>query len=96
MQIVIDIPDDDYNVILENVNFYIEKHWGLPAVWDAIVKGTPLPKGHGDLIDRDYFIDKYVGCGSVYCEDNSCNECNSRIVSKFDVDNAPVVIPADK
>ncbi len=57
MKIVIDIPDEDYNVILENANFYIEKHWGLPTVWDAIVKGTPLPKGHGDLIDKDVVLD---------------------------------------
>lgn len=57
MKLLIDIPDEDYNVILENANFYIEKHWGLPTVWSAIVSGTPLPKGHGELIDKDVVLD---------------------------------------
>lgn len=57
MKLVIDIPDEDYNVILENANYYIEKHWGLPTVWGAIVSGTPLPKGHGELIDKDVVLD---------------------------------------
>ena len=61
MKFVIDIPDDDYNVILENANFYIEKHWGLPTVWDAIVSGTPLPKGHGRLIDADALLEHSDG-----------------------------------
>ena len=53
MKLIIDIPDEDYNVIIANADFYKEQQWGLPTVWDAIVSGTPLPKGHGDLIDRD-------------------------------------------
>lgn len=53
MKIVIDIPEEDYNVILANANFYKEQQWGVAEVWDAIVNGTPLPKGHGDLIDRN-------------------------------------------
>lgn len=53
MRLVINIPDEDYNIILANAEFYKEKHWGAAEVWDAIVGGTPLPKGHGDLIDRN-------------------------------------------
>lgn len=53
MKIVIDISEEDYNVILANADFYKEQHWGVAEVWDAIVGGTPLPKGHGDLIDRN-------------------------------------------
>lgn len=53
MKLVIDIPDEDYNVILANADFYKEQHWGAAEVWDAIVGGIPLPKGHGDLIDRN-------------------------------------------
>ena len=67
MKLVIDIPDDDYNVILENANFYIEKHWGLPTVWDAIFSGTPLPKGHGRLIDAND-VDNHI-IGSVDLRD---------------------------
>lgn len=57
MKIVIDIPDEDYNVILENAEIYKEKHWGAAVVWDAIIKGAPLPKGHGELIDKDVVLD---------------------------------------
>ena len=67
MKIVIDIPDEDYNVILENAEIYKEKHWGLSTVWDAIVHGIPLPKGHGRLIDADD-IDNHI-VGSVNTRD---------------------------
>jgi hypothetical protein len=57
MKIVIDIPDEDYNVIIANADFYKEQHWGVAEVWDAIVDGTPLPKEHGELIDKDVVLD---------------------------------------
>ena len=57
MRLVIDIPDEDYNVILANADIYKEKNWGVAEVWDAIVGGIPLPKGHGELIDKDVVLD---------------------------------------
>lgn len=60
MQIVIDIPDKDYNVILANADFYKDKHWGATEVWDAIVGGKVLPKGHGRLIDADDLIQDII------------------------------------
>ena len=30
---------------------------GVTEVWDAIVGGIPLPKGHGELIDKDVVLD---------------------------------------
>lgn len=94
MQVVIDINEETYTriktalIINAGNTFYNE-------ILTSVAEGTPLPKGHGDLIDRNYFADKYVGCGSVYCEDISCKDCNSRIVNKLDVDSAPTIIPAD-
>lgn len=53
MQIVIDITDSDKEIIDNgfkssevSVNFY-------RRLIMAIQQGTPLPKGHGDLIDRN-------------------------------------------
>ena len=56
MQIVIDIPVEVYGLLK-----YFEKGLGLndkkedddvkTALIRAVVTGTPLPKGHGDLID---------------------------------------------
>jgi hypothetical protein len=88
MKLIIDIPN--YN--LDEVQ---NGSIASGVILKAIKNGIPLPKGHGDLIDRDYFTDKYAGCGNVYCEAISCKDCNSRIVNKFDVDSAPAIIPAD-
>lgn len=54
MQIVIDIPGKTVNEIKDNAMFA----WSISndIRWDitnAIVNGTPLPKGHGRLIDAD-------------------------------------------
>jgi len=89
MQIVIDIPESEYNRIMaSNEVEYFEL---------KIAQGIVLPKGHGDLIDRNYFANRYESCGNEYCEhSDECEECNSRIINKYDVDNAPAVIPADK
>ncbi len=51
MQIVVDIDEKRYGSI--------KKHGGIPTVSDgvdaanAILNGTPLPKGHGRLIDAN-------------------------------------------
>lgn len=49
MQIVIDIPDGSYEE-LNNGQFPAQDTYRLVA-W--IKDGTPLPKGHGRLIDAD-------------------------------------------
>ena len=51
-QIVIEIFEEQYNTIKSDLynTFPAEmKKWGL----EAIRNGTPLPKGHGDMVDRD-------------------------------------------
>lgn len=93
MRVIVDIPDEEYKT-LSNMSEK-EKVNELSYYERIIANGIPLPKGHGDLIDRNYFIDKYAGCGSVYCEDISCNDCNSRIINKLDVDSAPAIISSD-
>ena len=91
MKVVIDIDKRIYE------HAKLREIEGSSSVYSQIIaNGTPLPEGHGDLIDRDYFTDKYAGCGNVYCEAISCEDCNSRIVNKFDVDSAPTIILADK
>lgn len=84
MQIKIEISDEDYKDIIEN---------GLCGyssvrenVSNAIFLGKPLPKGHGDLIDRDALEshDEYDGQGFT------------KSVYKDDIDLAPTIIEADK
>ena len=65
MKIIIDVPEEQYNIIKSDLynTFSAEmKIWGL----GAIRNGTPLPKGHGELVDirplmRGLYEEKCVG-----------------------------------
>lgn len=74
MKIVIDIPDKDYERIMTSnfVEYYELK----------IAQGIPLPKEHGDLIDRDVAYDEF---------DKACCSYEGRLLKYI-----PAVIPADK
>jgi hypothetical protein len=52
MQIVIEIPEESYR-LLQNKGV----DWlGAEHILTAVANGTPLPKGHGDLIDKDMVL----------------------------------------
>ena len=76
MQIVIDINEDYYKMIKYDVDRGTDY---LPCV--LIANGTPLPKGHGRLIDADAL--------------NFNADYNEPLISKFDFDQAPTIIEAD-
>lgn len=76
MEIVIDISEDLYKATVN----------GLDAneIWDlrlAIKNGTPLPKGHGDLIDRQELLKSTL--------------CKTFGLRSVDIENTPTVIEAD-
>lgn len=50
IELVIKVPEDTYKDIIKNGFIYDEDN---EVVTYAIKNGTPLPKGHGDLIDRN-------------------------------------------
>lgn len=50
MKIVIDIPNWFYNAMMEHSKPIYSQSLG-----DAVRDGTPLPEGHGDLIDKEKF-----------------------------------------
>ena len=92
MKLVIDIPDEAYQKLLE------EQH--LPNRLDIeyfIIHGTPLPKGYGDLIDRDILWDKLAaysdneGAVDKYGDSNMIHKDSAMFI----VENAPTVIEAD-
>lgn len=78
MKIVIDIPEEEYKRLV-----YID----MFKLREYIENGTPLPKGHGRLIDADALCD--------YFWDN-----RSKLYVHKDlqivVDNTPTIIEADK
>ena len=94
MQIVIDIPEDDYKFIKDIQDYISGRRSGRQIEYNiinAILNGTPLPKGHGRLIDADALKE---------CEQKwSCDyepDGYSHVVEIRDIDDEPTIIEADK
>lgn len=97
MQIVIDIDEEIYNRIIswkENTICDSEN----PYIAKAIKNGTPLPKGHGDLIDVNRKI-------TVPVYDEEHEEYDDMVLTVLEALNRwsdegvtvkDVIIPADK
>lgn len=89
IELVIKIPEEVYEHILKTKS--IPDMLGIDIVntINAVKIGTPLPKGHGDLIDRnalEYEIASIEGYSEL---DYEC-------VEKEDIEQAPVIIEADE
>lgn len=56
MQIVIDINDNEY-LGIKNYPDNITSYPVTIHLYEAVRNGTPLPKGHGRLIDADVLVD---------------------------------------
>ena len=65
MQIVIDISDIKYQWIKENPLTYDNEYC------EAIRNGTPLPKEHGRLIDKDHMIARLEAASKFYGGENA-------------------------
>ena len=94
MKLVIEIPEEQYLLIRHYQDIAPNKTHSLAM---AIINGTPLPKGHGDLIDRDELANDDRICEGISCADcpfenfrlHTCKMCNF-------VKSYPVIIEADK
>ena len=79
MKIVIDIPEEEYELVRhENKSFRTELE-----LMNAVANGTPLPKGHGDLVDFDRLCKEYW-------------DGNYMEIHKDDLSNIKPIIEADK
>jgi hypothetical protein len=78
MQIVIEIDEKTYKDI-QSHDWKNGGRW-FSEEWKAIHNGTPLPKGHGRLIDADALNRKDVNCANI--------------PMNF-IDTAPTIIEAD-
>ena len=87
MKIVIDIPD--YN--LDEVQ---NGSIACGMILNAVKNGTILPKGHGDLIDRDFVVN-ILEREVEYAEDLARHRTLNYILDVV-IDGAKTVIPADK
>lgn len=104
MQIVIDIPDEMYQEIKETFKVISgsrsSKRFDY-ILFNAVNTGTPLPKGHGDLIDRSKIYkaipaeeDNCTGVGMTLDEMDAYNDGIDAMYSL--VHGAPTIIEADK
>ena len=86
MRIVINIDDEDY----DDITLTGENTINLGVLLDlreAVRKGTPLPKGHGDLIDRNELISDAVW---------DDREEDFVAVSCKQIEDAEVIVKADE
>lgn len=87
MEIVIKIPEDSYKATCVGCMLPSD----VENVVQAIKNGTPLPKGHGRLIDVNDLLD------DINLEDNDYNrDINTgEIITLENIDRIPTIIGAD-
>lgn len=64
MQIVIDIPEEIIKDAKDSPNYYPTYHF--KEIWKAVVKGIPLPKGHGRILDEKDILNTNAYYGWYY------------------------------
>lgn len=94
MRLVIEISEQTYKAI--NAGYFAGKE-----LYNAVKNGTPLPKGHGRLIDADFTVKQY----EEYCR-NNCKysekqrDCMCRACPTGDaiemIEDAPTVLEASE
>ena len=90
MKLIIDIPEKRYKDIQRIAEVQIESNHFQTAE-QIIAKGTPLPKGHGRLIDADELkANIYMYHRNRYCTQKDVD------TSFYVINNAPTIIEADK
>ena len=85
MKLMIDIPEEEYELVRhENKSFRTELE-----LMNAVANGTPLPKGHGRLIDADELIKNWY--------DEYIKFMTREEIESMDgvIENAPTIIEAD-
>ena len=103
MKIVIDMPEETYKHIM-SMQFYIPGSRGGKSLVELMLKtirsGTPLPKGHGRLIDADELEELFgrmcpSDCGA--CDPKRKTDgCGRWYDTCSLIDVAPTIIEADK
>jgi len=94
IELVIKIPDRKWKFIQADM------YAGILDVglYDAIKKGTPLPKGHGRLKDFDkieWYGCDFEGRGCIEAK-GDCSVCNHANCYAKQVMELPTIIKADK
>lgn len=99
MQIVIDIDDELYKSVINNDAYVLEEDVDWILLENAIANGTPLPKGHGRLIDAEKIANDINALKDNW--NRYRNEYESGRYESYDyavdtIEDAPTIIEADK
>ena len=98
MKIIIDISDKIFHRVCQDYLNYTETTEGQAL--KAISEGTPLPKGHGRLIDKDHMIARLEAASKFYGGENTdaFDERFSHGLKEaaIKVAEEPTIIEADK
>ena len=62
MKLIIDIPKEEYELVRHGNKSYTTEL----ELMNAVANGVPVPKGHGDLIDRKDLIENGISKG--FCD----------------------------
>ena len=89
MKLIIDIPKKNYQEIKERTIITCGETFAKKLV-TYINKGTPLPEGHGRLIDADELIKNWYDEYIKFMTREEMESINGII------ENALTIIPADK
>ena len=91
MQIVVNISENQYKVL------QMMSDVGLGYYHLAILNGTPLSKGHGDLVDRDKINSRFYAIWKEL-ESYSNKPSYKKLLDKWSmcIDTAPTLIPANQ
>ena len=96
MKLLIDIPEEEYLNYLKMIPAYPE---GVFCYIEAIQQGTPLPKGHGRLIDADDLIQDIIDDSQSCIFNSECERIVHDKMVEFAIDRiagALTIIEADK
>ena len=89
IELVIKIPEEIYKVYKGRPPMLGDA--GMDMIAQSIANGTPLPKGHGRLIDADELYDDFIDGTEGY----DCQTWN-RIEIGDIIEDTPTIIEADK
>lgn len=83
MKLVIDIPKEEYNYILKSDNSVFADCASKECMMHVIKKGTPLPKGHGKIVDMSEVLIKLM---QFYDGDKSIGQCLDEVNTIIEAD----------
>lgn len=89
IELVIKIPEEIRLALINNIQLSLDQQSICDSyIKRAVIKGTPLPKGHGDLKDADEIKKNQFTLGTS-------NYCEYKVVTIETIDKADAIIKAD-